>query len=223
MPTYEVVLTRTLTQRYRLQVEAANETEATIRAQAGQGDIDFTSGTTSEPEYGIEEVNALEHEHELEKIKHYAELQAAVCNSICKTFDSRPSLHPLAAGPLNIHNNERKAMTSETPNQSITLYFKEGSSDKVYQAGITPVRHRLRGQLRLRSARQHDANRRQNAQSSGLRHRPDDLRQARRRENSQGLHPRRLRDALPQTDLESRLPGSFPNSPIPLTRSRRSS
>ena len=29
-------------------------------------------------------------------------------------------------------------MSAETPNKSITLYFREGSSDKVYQAGIEP-------------------------------------------------------------------------------------
>jgi bifunctional non-homologous end joining protein LigD len=29
-------------------------------------------------------------------------------------------------------------MSAETPSKSITLYFREGSSDKVYQAGIEP-------------------------------------------------------------------------------------
>ena len=63
MPRYEVVLTRTVTQRYRLEVQAANEQEAKRKAQDQQGDLDFNEGSTSDPDYAVDEVNELEDGH----------------------------------------------------------------------------------------------------------------------------------------------------------------
>jgi hypothetical protein len=64
MPRYEVVLTRTVTQRYRLEVEAADAPQAIQKAQARQGDLDFSEGATSDAEYGVGEVIELEDDHE---------------------------------------------------------------------------------------------------------------------------------------------------------------
>ena len=60
MPKFEVLLNRTVTQRYRLEVQAANKQEATEKAQAQQGDLDFNEGSNSDPDYGVEEVNEVQ-------------------------------------------------------------------------------------------------------------------------------------------------------------------
>ena len=84
----------------------------------------------------------------------------------------------------------------EKPMEQITLYYRQGSSDKVYQASIAAPGRRLRRPIRLRPARHHAADRHQNPGARRLRRGQAHLRQARRRENRQGLHARRGRHAL---------------------------
>jgi hypothetical protein len=62
---YEVLLTRTVVQTYRIQVEANNEQHAQLKALNEAGNLDFHEGNSRDPDYGVEEVTELEDDNKI--------------------------------------------------------------------------------------------------------------------------------------------------------------
>ena len=93
----------------------------------------------------------------------------------------------------------------------ITLYYREGSSDKVYQAIHRTPRRRICRQLRLWSPRIDHEHRHQNPNAGGLRLGQDHLRQTGPGEEGQGLHRRPgWHPVSEHTDKEDRVTGLLP-------------
>jgi hypothetical protein len=57
---FDVRISRTEIRHYHLEVEAGSKAEARAKALDAAGGLDFYSGSCSEPEYGVEEVNETE-------------------------------------------------------------------------------------------------------------------------------------------------------------------
>ena len=82
--------------------------------------------------------------------------------------------------------------------ESTSLYFKSGSSDKEYHATIQPTLAAASSSLLLTGAEARAPDGDQDADSGGLRHGEEDLRQACLNEEArQGLHAWRVRRSLP--------------------------
>jgi hypothetical protein len=56
---YEILLTRTVVQTYRVEVEADNVQHAQLKALNQAGNLDFHEGNSRDPDYAVEEVNEL--------------------------------------------------------------------------------------------------------------------------------------------------------------------